>query len=66
MLEDVFDGDARKINLLKNAVRSSVTYDTAEAMAAFLYGEGSPGKSKLMEVLKNPLKTDSECLNPAF
>lgn len=57
MLEDVFDGDVRKINLLKNAIRSSVTYDSGEAMAVFLYGEDSTGKSKLMEVFeKTPWK----------
>ena len=52
MLENVFDGDVRKINLLKNAIRSSVTYDSGEAMVVLLYGENSTGKSKLMEVFE--------------
>ncbi|MBQ1347896.1 MAG: hypothetical protein IIY58_00860, partial [Aeriscardovia sp.] len=66
MLEDVFDGDARKINLLKNAVRSSVTYDSGEAMAVFLYGEGSTGKSKLMEVFEKALGNRLGVLKSSF
>lgn len=66
MLEDVFNGDTRKINLLKNAVRSSVTYDSGEAMAVFLYGEGSTGKSKLMEVFEKALGNRLGVLKSGF
>lgn len=30
-------------------------YDSGEAMAVFLYGEGSTGKAKLMEVFEKAL-----------
>lgn len=66
MLEVVFDGDEKRVALLRNAVRSSVTYDTAEAMAAFLYGEGSTGKSKLMEVFEKSLENRFRVLKSSF
>lgn len=66
MLADAFDGDVRKINLLKNAVRFSVTYDSGEAMAVFLYGEGSTGNAKLIEVFEKALENRLEVPKSGF
>ena len=66
MLETVFDHDKKRIALFKNAVRSSITYDSGEAMAVFLYGEGITGKSKLMEVFEQALVNKLGVLKTAF
>ncbi|MBQ1427734.1 MAG: hypothetical protein IIZ04_02615, partial [Aeriscardovia sp.] len=66
MLETVFDHDKKRIALFKNAVRSSITYDSGEAMAVFLYGEGVTGKSKLMEVFEQALVNRLGVLKTAF
>lgn len=66
MLNVVFDRDCERIALLRNAVRSSLTYDSGEAMAVFLYGGGATGKSKLMEVFEGALGNRFRVLKSDF